>query len=233
MYDELSTFTHPTEYRPNQCAVCSRYFCDADIAETITTDASSVTAASESSGHCCQHCAETAGRKYDGPASLILSAWAGISMEDDWMSDDSGEWVGRFGRWLLMESSTGFVTSEEFSDSDKAQARFDEIYADGMGAEEDDAYIGHEMYRGWHASMGGKALNVYERPDGTTDRTRALAAVVLEMYRTGFFPNIWEENHYGISLVKDCPGIEWATSKGYTNEQLAQFQAQAQEAAKP
>lgn len=222
MYDELSTFTHPTVYRDNQCIVCERYFHDDDIVATVTDDSSSVTVASENSAHCCAHCAEehSGHGKFeaadDVATALVLYQWSMTSSEDDVMTNDGWGYVGRFGRYLLMEDDRGFVTYEEYDDAVKADARFEGIYNDGMGAQEDDAYIGHETYHGWRVSFAGKMLDVPARPDGSTDERRALAVVVLEMYRTGYFPNVWRENHYGVELVSDVPGGYWASSKGVT-----------------
>ena len=133
---------------------------------------------------------------------LILYSWAQQSSEDEFMSHDGMGYCGRFDNFLLYQDTQGFYEYEEFTTPQLAEKQFQSIYEDGMGASEDDAYIGTDRGR-WTAYMDGKSLNIWPRNDGTIDRQRALARVRLEMIRTGYWPNVWEEYGYGVRLVKE------------------------------
>lgn len=208
-YDELSTFTHSTAYRPLQCVVCERFYNVADIVATIEDD--SIVA------HCCyvdamEHNGHGAFERYsdssDDPdledmgKALILEAWSNSGMEDDVMSNEGWGYCGRFGRFLFMVDTFGFRTFEEYADDAKAGAAFDHWYSEGWGADESDAYISHEWNGprdtgGWSAYMDGKELHLWPRNDGSCDERRAIARVRLESMKTGYWPNLWRQNERG------------------------------------
>lgn len=191
-YDHLSTFLRPTELRSCQCAVCSRWFAPADVF-TVEDEPNGTV------GHACQACAaENNGpgkfeANHDDEAvatALVLYAWSMDSGEDDQMSSEGYGYCGRFGRYLLFQDDRGFVTFEECKDVASAVRRFEELYKDGMGAQEDDAYIFFD--RGaYHVQIEGKTLGKYER------ETRARAAVSLEARRSGFYPSLWMDLERG------------------------------------
>lgn len=138
---------------------------------------------------------------------LILYQWMLDGSADESMSNGY-QWCDRFGKYLLYGDDRGFVEYQENVDATAATKQFEDWYSDGMGASEDDAYI-FTGNRGWEASFEGKHLNVppYRDPYGNeiapASRQRALAAIRLEMCRTGCYPNVWEEYGYGVRLVKE------------------------------
>lgn len=168
--------------------------------------------------YCCSQCVANHDRpgKFEGHRNdrtelarcLILYTWMGDgSYEDDRMANEGWGYCSRIGRYLVMEDTQGFVSFEEYQDDAEADKRFMELYADGMGADEEDAYLAEDGSV-WFA---GKQLDVwlphnkqryYRDDEGITER-RKLARIRLEMIRTGFYPNVWREHHYGITLVQN------------------------------
>ena len=163
--------------------------------------------------YCCADCAEERPGKFEGNygrhargIAQILYALSLDGSEDDYMSAEGQGYVAMIGRYLLMEDTSGFVTFEEYDNEAKAQARFDDLYADGMGYSEDDAVIAEDG----SVWFDGKQLDVWspqnrrdmDYDQGITERRR-LARIRLEMMRTGFYPNVWRENRYGVELVKN------------------------------
>jgi hypothetical protein len=125
--------------------------------------------------------------------ALILYAWSLDSGEDDSTSCEGWGWLGRFGRFLLIEDTRGFVTFEDYGTYDKAGKAFDDYYDGGWGASEDDAYIGE----GGDVFFAGKRVNVYANRNGEISDRRRRAAVRLEAARQGFYPNLWQDNGRG------------------------------------
>jgi hypothetical protein len=168
---------------------------------------------------CCYFCVEEHDRSgmfqvyQDRPEELatclILDAWNSLGEEDDFMSNEGWGYCARFGQYLLMQDSSGFITYEDYDTEEKAQKRYDELYEDGWGADENDAYIGQDRGK-WIAVFEGKHLDIwsphhkrYDYDEGIT-RRRALARVRLEMMRTGYYPNVWEEHERGgLTLIKE------------------------------
>lgn len=153
--------------------------------------------------YCCQVCHDA----HDSPGkfsqargfhrselgkALILYSWSGdCSYQDDSMSNEGWGYCGRFGRYLLFEDTSGFVTFEEFDSDEKANKRFDELYCAGMGASEDDFYIqaGRNGIEVWQSY---KQIHVWpSRNEEYVTERRALAAVSLEMRKQGYYPNVW------------------------------------------
>jgi len=130
--------------------------------------------------------------------ALILYAMMGDgSYEDDHMSDGWGNYCARIGRYLVMEDDRGFVSFEEFASDALADKRFTELFDDGMGACEDDAYVEHGGWGRFHVSFNGKPLHVWANNFGEITERRCLARVRLEMMRTGYYPNVWIVNDHG------------------------------------
>jgi len=190
-----------------RCAVCEKTYMNKG-AEPIMSSVPYVAKLEDS--YCCARCVDdNSGRgKFEGNSSsrgdlgkaLILYAWCMMSSEDDFMSSEGYGYCGLFGRYLLFEDTSGFVTFSDEGTPEKAQSEFDRLYKDGMGASEDDAYISCDMGR-WYVSFGGKELKVWPNRMGELTERRCLAAISLEMRRTGFYPNVWEEYGYGVRLV--------------------------------
>lgn len=135
---------------------------------------------------------------------LILESWCNESVEDDFMVNEGWGYCGRFGSYLLFQDSQGFVTFEEYDSKEKAEARFLQLYAQGWGASDSDAYISHERGR-WLVTFDGKQLDLWSHTwrgldgrydDGITER-RAIARVRLESMRTGYYPNLWHVSAHG------------------------------------
>jgi hypothetical protein len=190
-----------------QCSICNVKRFDHQIVMTLEDTT------------CCYFCVE----EHDGPGKfqvyqddserlatcLILYQWMLDGSEDDFMSSEGWGYCGQFDNYLLMQDSSGFVTFEEYDTGAKAQKRFDELYEDGWGASEDDAYIGQDRGK-WVAVFDGKHLDLwspqhkqYDYDEGIT-RRRALARIRLEMIRTGYYPNVWEEHERGgLTLIKE------------------------------
>jgi hypothetical protein len=139
--------------------------------------------------------------------ALILYQWSLDSGEDDYMTSTAWGYCGRFGDFLLTEDMSGFIEYQQYDSEDEAIKWYDRLYSDGWGANEFDAYIYHEWNRGWQASFDGKNLEVppYCTRHGTKiappSRQRALARIRLEMMRTGYYPNVWEESGYEVKLI--------------------------------
>jgi hypothetical protein len=129
--------------------------------------------------------------------ALLLYAFDGQDADDQMWNDGWGSCY-RYGNYLVMEDSQGFVTFEEFKDEEAADKKFNEWYMDGWGADEDDIYIVYEHYRGWQAWESGKQIKVWApRHTDVISRRRVLAAVSLHMRHTGHFPNVWEDQERG------------------------------------
>jgi len=149
---------------------------------------------------CCSQCVEdhtgpgkfeACGERGDLGKALILYSWSLDSLEDDFMHSDGWGYCGMFGRYLLFEDERGSVSWEEYPDVERAQKRFDQLYSDGMGAQEDDFYIqsGRNGYEVW---MNQKEIHVWpSRNEEYVTQRRARAAVRLEMHKTGYYPNVW------------------------------------------
>ena len=147
--------------------------------------------------YCCADCAtegpgkfQANGGRHDIGIAKILHAWSMESGEDDYMTSEGWGYCGQFGRFLLMEDTSGFVTFEEYRTTAEAQKEFDKYYSAGWGANEDDAYISEES-RGYSVSFEGKHIGTFER------MTRAKAAVSLAMRKSGYFPSVWVVNERG------------------------------------
>jgi hypothetical protein len=136
--------------------------------------------------------------------ALVLESLWRDGCEDEFMWNEGWGSIAMIDRFLIWEDTSGFVDFEEFDDVAKAQKRFDRYFEEGWGADENDAYIYHDYYRGWKAVFEGKELNVWTNnyDEGIT-RRRCLARIRLEMIRTGYYPNVWEEGYHGeLSLIK-------------------------------
>jgi hypothetical protein len=204
------------------CAVCNRHLATDDRFLTAGTAYVAVlTCDTGERFYCCADCAEqhSGPGKYQGNYGrndigkcLILDAWAGTSSEDDFMNSDGWGYAGLFGTLLLLQDEQGFSTFEEFTTTDKAQARFDELYAHGMGYQEDDVVIGEDG-KVW---FGREQLNVerdWNKDHAPVTDTRRYAAINLAMHRQGFFPNVWRETRYGIELDRSFRGRDFTTVK--------------------
>jgi hypothetical protein len=136
---------------------------------------------------------------------MTLDRWSLNGMEDNYMSNEGWGYVGRFGKYLFFHDDRGFRSFEEYPDEARAEAEFDRLYAQGWGAQEDDAYI-----EGTHVSFAGKPLNVWGRGrwghpivrgEGI-DQRRCIARVRLEAMKTGYYPNLWLVSDRGnLSLI--------------------------------
>lgn len=165
--------------------------------------------AREEAFFCCADCADGADSpgKYEAQRGrnalgkvLILEALAGNGSEDDYMTSEGWGYCGRFERFLLSEDTSGFVSFEEFPTAKEAEKRFMALYSEGWGYQEDDAVISEDG----SVWFGGKQLNVYppRHTEEISDR-RKLAAIRLEMSRSGFYPNVWKFSERGnVSLVE-------------------------------
>lgn len=188
-----------------ECSVCHRQTVS-EAAATIDND------------RCCMVCANDHNHSgkferyacsdpqyFDAEAmgkALLYYAFLGSGDEDDAMSNEGWGYCARFENVLVFEDTQGFVTYDEFKDTEAAEKKFNEYYIDGWGAQEDDIYITHEMYRGWQAWESGKQIHVWaRRNEEYPDRRRVLAAISLHMRKTGYFPNVWEETHHGIKHI--------------------------------
>jgi hypothetical protein len=121
--------------------------------------------------------------------SLAMSGMADDSCGNEW------EHLDRIENFLLFSDSQGFVRFDEFDSAAKAETDFDSYYSDGLGANEDDAYVSFERGE-WNASFAGKHLGSYPR------ESRAKAAISLEMRKSGYYPNVWySDQGGGISLI--------------------------------
>jgi hypothetical protein len=128
----------------------------------------------------------------DYPLAVALEALASGSFEDHFLSSDC-EYAGQFGQHILYTDSQGFVTVETFSDSDQARLEMDRLEDNGMGADEDDAYIGYSHGR-LEVSFDGKHIGTFTRLG------RAKACVSLEMRKSGYFPNVWLTGEHGPTI---------------------------------
>jgi hypothetical protein len=160
--------------------------------------------------YCCADCASS----HDGPGkfeqccgtrgelgkALIFYAWSNDLGHDpdSYMHNEGWGYLGRFGRFLLSEDMLGFVELDERSSEEDAVKVFERFYADGWGAQEDDAYISEDGSV-WFA---GKQLNVYPAKNGETSETRRRAAVRIAAIKQGYYPNLWRDNGRGnLSLL--------------------------------
>jgi hypothetical protein len=130
---------------------------------------------------------------------LILEAWASVGDEDDSMYQEGNGYCARLGQFLLFEDYQGFVTFEDCLTEEKAEKRYEQLYADGWGAQEDDIFIDENGREAW---QGGKTIPIHPRKDGTTPFSRVKAAIYLHMLETGYYPNVWQCNRYGQTLVR-------------------------------
>ena len=151
---------------------------------------------------------------YHDPEDLakvqIIYHWMLDGMEDDQMWNEGWGYCGRFGQFLLMVDDRGFVTYEEYNDKADAENSFQSLWEDGWGANESDAFIGHERGE-WYVSFDGEPLQVWGR--GThghpltrnegIDQRRCIARVRLEAMKTGYYPPLWYQSDHGnLSLLR-------------------------------
>lgn len=187
-----------------QCIVCDK--------QTVSAKAAEIEDAA-----CCMTCAESHNgpgkfeqysarepedfRKYCAEAmgkALILYTWSLDSSWDDYMWQEGWGTVIQFGLYVLQEDDRGFVTFEEFDSAEKLQKQWDEWYSNGWGASEDDYYVQHDYHTGWEVYVAGKKIHLYPSPtEEAVTRRRALAAVSLEMRRSGFYGSVWETGERG------------------------------------
>ena len=114
--------------------------------------------------YCCADCGEPRPGKFEGNGdrngrgiAQILYSWSMSSSEDDIMTSEGWGYCGRFGKFLLMEDSQGFVTYSDEGSEEAAEKEFSRLYAEGWGADEDDAYISPQGYgRKPYVSFGSK-----------------------------------------------------------------------------
>lgn len=162
---------------------------------------------------CCTVCAED----HDGPGQyeayagnlenlgkcLILNEWSMNGMEDEWMSSEGWGYCALMGKFLFQEDDRGFKTFIEHENEDAARKEFDELYEVGWGAMEDDAYINFDRGR-WYVQFNGEELKVRENKNGEITQRRCLAAVRLEMFKKGYYPNVWIVGERGdLNLVRN------------------------------
>jgi hypothetical protein len=146
----------------------------------------------ESLGSLCPDCytEATESHKYDSP--LAFAAYAAVmdGASSEQMSDGYGEWADMIVTVIVSGDSQGFVYAWDYGTPERAQKEWDDLYSSGLGAEDDDAYIGYD--RGaYHVAFEGKYVAAYET------RRRALAKVSLLMRESGFYPSVWEERERG------------------------------------
>jgi hypothetical protein len=128
---------------------------------------------------------------------LILEDWSANDCADDFMYQDGNGYCGRFGQFLLFEDDQGFVTFDDELTKEKAEARYNQLFEDGWGAQEDDIYVdGNEVWQ------GGKQIHIHPRRDGTMTTNRINAGIYLHMLEGGWYPNVWDVNRYGQTLRK-------------------------------
>lgn len=179
--------------QPFQCAVCEKVRVITDA--VVTVEDSTV----------CVHCVDEHNSpfgRYSGCRDdaeslgtlLLLEAWDMNSGADDFMSNDGWGYCARIGRFLYVHDSQGFLSYTEYRDDAAAEKEFNDLYLQGWGADETDAYVSWDRGR-VYISFEGKELDIW-RPrhapewEAITER-RALARVRLEMSRTGYYPNVW------------------------------------------
>ncbi len=193
-----------------RCVVCDRTLCNR--ADFLTAGIPWIVKLEDD--YVCADCV----RAHDGPGKfegcrgyhrsslgigLILYAWSMVSAEDDLMTSEGWGYCGRFGKYLLFEDTNGAVTYEDCGSIERAEKRFNVLYDDGMGANEDDAYIESNGFR-YSVSFEGKSLDVWapKHTDEITER-RCVARVRLESMRKGFYPNLWIVSDHGNLIRRD------------------------------
>jgi hypothetical protein len=145
--------------------------------------------------YACADCCEPARGKFEGNhgrnetgTARVLYALYLEGLADDEMGQD--ERAARFGRYLLFIDYSGFVTFEEYATTEEADKRFQALYIDGMGMTEWDAIISDDR-DGYYVTFEGKTLGSYPRYN------RARAAIRLEAFRSGCYPDAWHVNERG------------------------------------
>lgn len=151
---------------------------------------------------CCVVCAED----HDSPGQyeaykgnlenlgkcLILNEWSMTGGEDEQMSSEGWGYCALMGKFLFQQDGRGFKTFTEHESEEAARKAYDDLYKEGWGATEDDAYISNDRGR-WYIQMNGEEVKVWGRrgvEEGITLK-RCIARVRLEMSKTGFYPNVW------------------------------------------
>ena len=129
---------------------------------------------------------------------LILYHWMMEGSEDESMHQEGWGGLYRFDPYVLQINDRGFVSFEEYEDSEKLQKAWDEWYNDGWGASEDDIYLQWDRFKGWQIWSSWKEIPVQPSyGKDTVTRNRALAAASLHMRDTGYYPDEWETGERG------------------------------------
>ena len=163
----------------------------------------------------CNDCVDS----HDGPGKFqgyhdedlvtaLLLYYHSLDSPDESMSQDGWGYCARIGQYLIIEDDRGFVEFSDEGSEEKARKKYDQLYADGWGMDEEDAYIEHSMH-GWYVRFGGQNLEIwargpYDHDDYRgIDQNRCIARVRLEAMKTGFYPNLWLVGERGnISLLQ-------------------------------
>lgn len=142
--------------------------------------------------------------------ALTLYAMSCESSEDEFMHDGSGNYCARFENCLLIEDDRGFVTYEQYPDEEKAQKAYDAYFASGWGADEDDIYVDYDRHPTtiWES---GKKIPCPPNASGNISDNRIDAAINLHMAKTGYYPNVWDNHQYGVTLRK-IKMVSWLTA---------------------
>lgn len=151
--------------------------------------------------HVCAGCAS----RYDGPGrwegihesdralAAVLEQLASVSGEDEYLSDEWNGYAGVFANHMLIQDAQGFVDVRTFKDPAAAVRELRSFEDDGMGADEEDAYINYGN-DGLEVSFAGKYIGRYQT------LRRAQACVSVLMRREGFYPNVWLTGEHGPSI---------------------------------
>lgn len=157
----------------------------------------------------CQYCLDDAKKpgKFDGSgdiaAAVMLQVLSMIQYYDDSMFNEGWGFLSILDNWIFIEDTQGFINVVEFKSEEAALKEFDRYYAMGWGAQEDDIYVHHEAWRETEIYCENKKIPLWPNKKGEITDRRIDAAINLYMYKSGFYPSVWNVGERGdISLRK-------------------------------